>query len=1001
MQCYHQFTPLSELHKLGTERKVELFRKYCAYTAHISRTVYHDPEQWEQQRQQTETDWPEYRTSTLALSRPAYQSADGSTMDGPTWRRLFLEKDVEALQQLKQHHVHLPKTENGPRLPLEHCRDKKDPSKCKAGFPREHRLVDKPVLVCKGLATQMEMPPKGKRSALGQLWGPCNDPNLNGNHPAMLAALRCNGDVQVPYRFPIIEELHEACGRCALECASQQDLSEISRQAQVNQAAQAGYACDYQNKRLPIAVHEVQEWQKSHKELETELQDNPHGGYVGARASKRLMTQCFARGVCRGAVECVNLVDHLEHSDPTAAEAIKTGQVTEMSLHFGLQLLRAATRGEPLPPEREKIQTDTIAKDVNKKPIARPQLWTLYGNRGKDPRVEHLSAYEFARYYHDKESRYPWTLKKHQEQLRQDAAAAVAETSSSTPSARTPSPKFHARLTDSGRQKLENKVSRTRLQPGEDYRIQEEGGEDWMPLGTGSLVQTYRHNWIIAPRKRPHVPVLFGALGSRNEEENIMKILLLFCPWTSNPQDATDSVPYLSQLKTPDTANWRQALRCAWQNANDGFPTEELRRYVLNYAFVYCLPRQLQPDNDLAANSDNEGLEDVVCHFNKEDLEEAAKTRVRGAGTKEEAAEANDTGPAEQATAATSTQHDLTVRVMKLSRDIWLAERPTAAAAPQRAAEATHSRMVRSQKVTDPEKMLLAARASRNQRGAELAEARAGLDGGSHRPAARPMRLVTEALLQRWLNSEEIRSSLNAEQHEFLKLVVERVLVEYHLVDPRSISRKTREPLVWLLHGSPGTGKSHVLKYLRMLLQDVLGYVQGIDFEVTAFQATNAADVGGLTLHTACGLNREKDCLDTACRPDTARRIAFWRWLFIDEVGMVSARLLAQVDLRIRGAVPAAAQWKYNDAGTVRPFAGLNVLLSGDFRQLPPPEGGFLADLPEWMLPSSRAPGSDALVDHGQSIIWQIGVQGITELFQRERCKDDWWNEAGQDFKRN
>ena len=101
-----------------------------------------------------------------------------------------------------------------------------------------------------------------------------------------------------------------------------------------------------------------------------------------------------------------------------------------------------------------------------------------------------------------------------------------------------------------------------------------------------------------------------------------------------------------------------------------------------------------------------------------------------------------------------------------------------------------------------------------------------------------------------------------------------------------------------------------------MLLQDVLGYVQGIDFEVTAFQATNAADVGGLTLHTACGLNREKDCLDTACRPDTARRIAFWRWLFIDEVGMVSARLLAQVDLRIRGAVPAAAQWKYNDGGT-------------------------------------------------------------------------------------
>ena len=313
--------------------------------------------------------------------------------------------------------------------------------------------------------------------------------------------------------------------------------------------------------------------------------------------------------------------------------------------------------------------------------------------------------------------------------------------------------------------------------------------------------------------------------------------------------------------------------------------------------------------------------------------------------------------------------------------------------------------MVFSKGVTDPEKMLLAARASRNQRGAELAEARSGLDGCSRGPAARPMRLVSEALLRRWLNSEEIASSLNAEQHQFLKLVVERALVEYNLVDPRDTGRASREPLVWLLHGSPGTGKSHVLKYLRMLLQDLLGYVQGIDFEVTAFQATNAADVGGLTLHTACGLNREKDCLDTACRPDTARRIAFWRWLLVEEVGMVSARLLAQVDLRIRGAVPAAAQWKYDDADTVRPFAGLNVLFSGDFRQLPPPEGGFLADLPESLQPPSRAStsaaGRDPLVDHGQNIFWHYAVQGVTELFQRERCKDDWWNQAEQNLKRN
>ena len=156
-----------------------LFQKYCGYAAHVSRTVYHDPQQWEQKREETEQQWPEFMTSTLALSRPRYQSAGAQQMDGPTWRRLFLEEDVEALQQLKQHHVHLPKVENGPRLPLDHCRDRRDPTKCKSGFPREKRLTNRPVLVCKGLAEEMEMPIKGKRSALGQIWGPCNDANLN------------------------------------------------------------------------------------------------------------------------------------------------------------------------------------------------------------------------------------------------------------------------------------------------------------------------------------------------------------------------------------------------------------------------------------------------------------------------------------------------------------------------------------------------------------------------------------------------------------------------------------------------------------------------------------------------------------------------------------------------------------------------------------------------------------------------------------------------------
>ena len=901
---------------------------------------------------------------------------------------------MEALQQLKQHHVHLPKKTGGPRLPLDHCRDRKDPTKCKAGFPREKQLIEETTLICGGLAEDMDMPVKGKRSALGRLWGPCNDPNLNGNHPALLAALRCNGDVQVPYRFPITDDLHAACGRCSRDCPADTNLRELTQQAQVNQAAQAGYACDYQNKRNPIAVNEVQEWRKSQQDLEAELQGNTSAGYVGARASKRLMTDIFARGVVRGSVECANLIDNASASDPTTAEAIKTAQVAEMSLRNGTELLQAATDGRPLPTERERIQTDLSGwaqgiRRPKRKLVTQPQLWTVYGNRGTDPRVRPLSAFEFVRHYHTQPAKYPWTLQ------RQEIAAAALAASGEAAQKDIP---YHALLTQEGKEKLAKQFSRRRLEGGTDYLIREQGGDDWITLGSGDLVKKHRHDWIIAPRKRPVVPVLHGALNSRSEEDHIKKILVLFCPWTSNPKDASEAVPYIGQLRAPDMNSWRDALRCAWKHAQ-GFPTEELKRYLLNYAFVYCLPRSLQPEQDLAANSDNEGLKDEIHHFNEEELQQASKTRVRGNGSQEEGA-AGDSPPDDAEPPSTSTQHDLTVQMIRLSHNFWLGRASTATPTPQEIARQLLREATSGKGVADADRMLAAAQASRNKK-KRTAEAPAdvpGLDGARRGATAKRATKVSNSQLWGWLDSEEVRNDLNEEQHDFLKLVVERVLVEYSLIQASNTTRRSEEPLIWLLHGRPGTGKTHVLKYVRKLFEHFLGYVQGIDFQFAAFQATNAADIRGETLHAACGLSKDRDCLDAACTPETARRIAHWRWLIADEVGMISARLLAQVEARTRSAVPKASQWKHDADGNVRPFAGLNVIFSGDFRQLPPPEGGFLADLPAKLQAPSKAaaggPQRDPLVDLGQGFFWEGAVQGVTELQQRMRCQDDWWNEA-------
>ena len=186
---------------LGQARAPNLAARYASYTAHVRRSVC-DPDGWERDRVAVEEEWPEYKDCALMLSRPAYQAS--RRLQPEEWTRQYLAEDVEQLQRRKQHHVHLPAGPSGERRPLAHCRDPKDPTRCKSGFPHNNQLIlGRTALVCRGLAEQLDLPVKGKRSSLGLQWGPVNDANLNGNHPALLAALRCNGDLQVPYRFPV------------------------------------------------------------------------------------------------------------------------------------------------------------------------------------------------------------------------------------------------------------------------------------------------------------------------------------------------------------------------------------------------------------------------------------------------------------------------------------------------------------------------------------------------------------------------------------------------------------------------------------------------------------------------------------------------------------------------------------------------------------------------------------------------------------------------------
>ena len=132
VQCFHQFTPLAELLRLQKTPLLEMLRRYSSYTAHVRRMVYCNPEAWEEERDEVEAQWPEYKGCSLMNSRPAYQT--DCAMDPVDWRTAYLAHDTEELQKRKQHHVHLPTGPAGERRPLKHCQDPKDPTKCKSGF---------------------------------------------------------------------------------------------------------------------------------------------------------------------------------------------------------------------------------------------------------------------------------------------------------------------------------------------------------------------------------------------------------------------------------------------------------------------------------------------------------------------------------------------------------------------------------------------------------------------------------------------------------------------------------------------------------------------------------------------------------------------------------------------------------------------------------------------------------------------------------------------------
>lgn len=129
--------------------------------------------------------------------------------------------------------------------------------------------------------------------------------------------------------------------------------------------------------------------------------------------------------------------------------------------------------------------------------------------------------------------------------------------------------------------------------------------------------------------------------------------------------------------------------------------------------------------------------------------------------------------------------------------------------------------------------------------------------------------------------------------------------------------------------GSAGTGKSVLMRQIIKQLKSK--YKNEPDrVAVTASTGLAACNIEGLTLHSFGGLGLAKEPAPELVKKVKKNRNAKSRWqrtkvLIIDEISMVDADLFDKLEQIARSL-----------RGNGRPFGGLQVVVTGDFFQLPP-----------------------------------------------------------------
>lgn len=191
---------------------------------------------------------------------------------------------------------------------------------------------------------------------------------------------------------------------------------------------------------------------------------------------------------------------------------------------------------------------------------------------------------------------------------------------------------------------------------------------------------------------------------------------------------------------------------------------------------------------------------------------------------------------------------------------------------------------------------------------------------------------------------EDEENSYNSDTVQKITEKVGDVPAPFLSFEQREVLKKVLQGHSVFFTGSAGTGKSVLLREIIKALRNrhkkpnyfknIPGMAAGADdnnsVAVTASTGLAACNIGGTTLHSFAGIGLGKEDADKLVRKIRRNRKCLRRWksvkvLVVDELSMVDGELFDKLEYVARKI-----------RRSEKPFGGVQLVLTGDFFQLPP-----------------------------------------------------------------